>query len=550
MKARLDRCSPGGEGVAVHGDVGPEDGGARARRWLIAAIFLVIAGVTAGPAGAVPSYSLIARGDAHVRSGDLADGTEIQNPSALAVRQDGVIAFGTASTGEVFWVQGGILSRIPLPAAGSLQLDVAFAPDGALLIATCDEPENLEAPSAVWRAAPGQPPTLIAGRRGNPGTSGDGGAATAARLECPTGIDIQPDGGILIADYRANRIRRVGPDGIIRTVAGTGRAASDGDGGPAVQAGVQPIDVAALPDGGFAIADLGPKAARHGGTRTIDATVVRVVDAGGTITTWSTGRASSIAAEPSGSVLTVDAARQDGVVRRLAPDGHLSPITDLKRDQVGISPSLPVAGDPFGSDADGPNTVAASPDGGVLFGANFAVRYVPPPVPQLLAVGILPATRVPRQRLTVAVRTTRSARLYVGVWARGRRAAFTTTAVPGGDASVAIPVALRPGLYNVRVRAEGDGQIAAARADVLVGGLLPLAYARGFIRSRQELFRVFQDAPPSALDCRRMGRRRVDCGVVQLRHCSAVVTVRLRPDGTLAVAQYRGGRGRHCRFRR
>jgi hypothetical protein len=456
----------------------------------------------------------------------------------------------------VFWVERGVLSRVPVPTANELDLDLAFAPDGTLLVATCDffgEPGR-RVPSAVWRVAPGRPPALVAGRAGKPASSGDGGPATAARLECPLGVDVQPDGGVLIADWVANRVRSVGPDGIIQTLAGTGRAESNGDGGPAVRAGVQPLDVAALPGGGFAIADLGPRSGTPGGgARTIDATVVRVVDTNGAITTRSTKRASSITAEPTGALLTVDETRNDGLVRRLAPDGRVSPVTNPRRESVGISASLPIAGDPFGSNDVHAFVVAASPDGGILVGLagpTNAVEYVPPPAPSLLAVGILPATRVPARRLTVAVRTTRAASLDIGVWARGHQVVSATAVAPGGEASVPIPTRLRPGLYNVRVRAEGEGAVAAAHADVLVGGLLPLGYARSFIRSRHDLFRVFDDAGPFALRCRRMRPGRVDCGVIEDRRCTAVVTVRVQGDGTLAVAQYRGGHGRRCRFRR
>ena len=148
------------------------------------------------------------------------------------------------------------------------------------------------------------------------------------------------------------------------------------------------------------------------------------------------------------------------------------------------------------------------------------------------------------------MRATLPARIHVGVWASGRRAASATALVSGGDASVPVARKLTPGLYSVRVRAEGAGQVAAARADVLIGGRLPVPYVRAFIRSRQELFRVFDGAPRATLDCRRVARRRVDCGIVQRRRCAAVATVRVQADGTLAVAQYNGGHRRRCRFRR
>lgn len=509
----------------------------------------------ASQAEAAPAYAFIGTGDAAARTGALSGEVRIdQAPGALAVRADGVIAFTSDADGRAYWSERGRLTRLSMPATVEMHLDVAFARDGALYVSTCDgfgDDGRVGVPPAVWKIGPGRRPERFAGRPGRPGTAGDGGPATAARLECPTAIDAQADGGLLIADSGANRIRRVGPDGVIRTVAGNGREASDGDGGPAASASVQPLDVAALPGGGFAIADLGPNALDAMGVKTDEKSIVRVVDAAGTITTRSQAHVSRIAAEPSGALLMTHSGRQD--VRRLEANGTVATVVDSRRETLGMPTRIPIAGDPFGNDQHDPYDAAAFPDGGVLYAGSLndaTVNYVPPTSPSLLAVALRPATRRPARRLSLALRTTLAARIHVGVWRRGRRAASATALVPGGDATVPVPQTLQPGLYNVRVRAEGAGQLAAARADVLVGGRLPVSFARSFIRSRQELFRVFNDAPRARVRCRRIASRRVDCGIVQRRRCSAVATIRVQRDGTLAVAQYDGGHRRRCRFRR
>ena len=71
---------------------------------------------------------------------------------------------------------------------------------------------------------------------GTPGYGGDGGPATQAMLYHPEGIAVGPDDSLYITDEMKHRIRRVGPDGIITTVAGNGSAGYGGDGGPATQA--------------------------------------------------------------------------------------------------------------------------------------------------------------------------------------------------------------------------------------------------------------------------------------------------------------------------
>jgi sugar lactone lactonase YvrE len=54
------------------------------------------------------------------------------------------------------------------------------------------------------------------------GYSGDGGPATAAKLDTPTGIAIGPKGELMVMDSSNYVARRVNPDGTIETVAGTG----------------------------------------------------------------------------------------------------------------------------------------------------------------------------------------------------------------------------------------------------------------------------------------------------------------------------------------
>lgn len=69
------------------------------------------------------------------------------------------------------------------------------------------------------------------------GDSGDGGAATKARIREPKGIGVDNQGNLYIADSRNHRIRKVdAKTGIITTIAGNGTQGHSGDGGPATQA--------------------------------------------------------------------------------------------------------------------------------------------------------------------------------------------------------------------------------------------------------------------------------------------------------------------------
>lgn len=65
---------------------------------------------------------------------------------------------------------------------------------------------------------------------------GDGGPAEAAVLDLPVAVDFDEDGNMYIADQANRRIRRVGADGLINTIAGTGAHGYNGDGIPATEA--------------------------------------------------------------------------------------------------------------------------------------------------------------------------------------------------------------------------------------------------------------------------------------------------------------------------
>jgi streptogramin lyase len=77
--------------------------------------------------------------------------------------------------------------------------------------------------------------TTFAGT-GTAGYSGDGGPAIQAQLNNPFGLVRGPDGALYFCDTGNHAIRKITPDGVIRTIAGTGEAGYSGDGGPALAA--------------------------------------------------------------------------------------------------------------------------------------------------------------------------------------------------------------------------------------------------------------------------------------------------------------------------
>ena len=100
-----------------------------------------------------------------------------------------------------------------------------------------------EAPPYQGLAVPSLPPVVrtplvvidVAGS-GEFGDAGDGGPASLAQFRSIGGVAVDARGQIYVSDPQANRVRRIGADGVIHTVAGTGVRGSSGDGGLATQA--------------------------------------------------------------------------------------------------------------------------------------------------------------------------------------------------------------------------------------------------------------------------------------------------------------------------
>jgi trimeric autotransporter adhesin len=183
---------------------------------------------------------------------DAAEGILVVDASNRVRR----IAYGTITTIAGSGVAGHVNAGSPLPDDGGPALDaqmndpigVAIDGDGNVLIADALY-------HRIRRVTPDGTITTIAGN-GYPECAGDGGPATAASLQYPTGVTLDHDGNVFIADAANHRIRRIDQDGTITTVAGTFAAGFAGDGGPATEARLhKPTGVAVSRTGELFIAD-------------------------------------------------------------------------------------------------------------------------------------------------------------------------------------------------------------------------------------------------------------------------------------------------------
>ena len=103
---------------------------------------------------------------------------------------------------------------------------------------------------AALRSNPNAPLTTLVG---GGSASGDGALATATQIKQPYGVTIGKNGVIYFAERGSEKVRAVLPDGTVRTIAGGGTLATDGD-GPMLKL-TQPHDLFLDANGDLLIAD-------------------------------------------------------------------------------------------------------------------------------------------------------------------------------------------------------------------------------------------------------------------------------------------------------
>jgi hypothetical protein len=168
--------------------------------------------------------------------------------------------------------------------------------------------------------------TTVAGT-GTRGYSGDGGPGSAALLAGPARLQFGPDGALYFAETRNHVVRRLGADGIITTVAGTGARGYSGYGGPATAAQLDtPYDLRFAPNGDLYIADSLNNVIRRVDAAGVIHTAVGDGQAGyggdgGPAAAASLRRPSAVIFDADGSMWIADAANQRvrRVWRFLAP---------------------------------------------------------------------------------------------------------------------------------------------------------------------------------------------------------------------------------------
>jgi sugar lactone lactonase YvrE len=253
---------------------------------------------------------------------------QLSQPRGISLDSSGNLYLADRWNNRIRKIAGGNISTIAGNGQGSFGGDGGIAtsaqlsyPDGVAV----DQAGNVYVSdllnNRVRMVTPTGTISTVAGN-GNPGFGGDGGAATSAQLNQPAGLAIDSSGNLYIADSNNAAVRKVTPQGIISTVAGTGVEGFSGDGGAATKATLMaPLGVAVDAQGNLYIADYYGWIREVNGSTGVISTIagnggLGYSGDGGSATSAQFYNPIAVAVDNAGNVYVADSG--NGAVRRIA----------------------------------------------------------------------------------------------------------------------------------------------------------------------------------------------------------------------------------------
>ena len=282
---------------------------------------------TLGNLGVVSGQSNAVTTLAGSGSATFADATGAQasfnSPNGLAVAPDGTIYVADYANHRIRKVTpGGVVTTLAGTTSGfadgtgtlasfNSPYDLAIGPDGNIYVA--DRSNH-----RIRKVTPGGVVTTLAGSGANSFADGTG---TAASFNQPTGIAVAPDGTIYVADTNSHRIRKVTPQGVVTTIAGSGAAAfANGTVGGASFKFPESLTVGI--DGNIYVGDSQNYRIRRVTPEGVVTTIAGAATAGfddGTGTAASFQESLFVAAAPDGSIYVADT--DNHCIRKVTPQG-------------------------------------------------------------------------------------------------------------------------------------------------------------------------------------------------------------------------------------
>lgn len=240
-------------------------------------------------------------------------------------------ATGGHSQSSITTVLGASLNDISALSA-SIHSPVALATDASgntyVVVRGTDQVVRIDSGGTLWTFA----------GSGVGSSTGDGGPATAAGLAYPEALTVDSSGAVYIAD--ADKIRRVGSNGIITTFAGTGVGGYTGDGGPALKATLNgPTAMAFDQYGNLFFADTGNHVIRE---VTLDGNIHTIAGVGYATSGGDGGPAlaaglntpSGVAVDSNENVYISDTVNNE--IRIVSPDGTIQRYAGQSSSSTGI----------------------------------------------------------------------------------------------------------------------------------------------------------------------------------------------------------------------